>query len=136
LGRLTRIACVVLGLIVPGIAVAAPRVALVIGNSAYKFAPLLPNTINDSHDLAESLRGIGFDVIERSDLTRDAMTEAVSDFEQKLRNAELGLFYYAGHGLQVAGENYVVPIDVNLQTETDVQFRALRLTTVTQMMQA
>jgi uncharacterized membrane protein YgcG len=136
LGRLTRITCVLLGFLAPGFALAAPRVALVIGNSAYRFAPTLPNTTNDSRDLANSLRGIGFDVIERSDLTRDAMTEAVSEFEQKLKSAELGLFYYAGHGLQVAGENYVVPIDVNLQTETDVQFRALRLTTVTQMMQS
>jgi uncharacterized caspase-like protein len=104
------------------------RVALVVGNGAYQNAPALHNPANDAK--AEALRGLGFEVIEATDLDQPAMLDQVDEFSAKLEGAEAGLFYYAGHGLQVGGENYLVPVDARLQREAQVRLQTLPLQTV------
>ncbi len=106
------------------------RVALVVGNGAYQNAPALPNPPNDAKAVAEALRGLGFEVIEATELDQPAMLDQVDEFSAKLEGAEAGLFYYAGHGLQVGGENYLVPIDARLQREAQVRLQTLPLQTV------
>ncbi len=85
--------------------------ALVLGNSKYQAVPVLDNPSNDAADLAQALRGVGFEVIEQRDATREAMAKAVRDFSERLRGADVALFFYAGHGLQMNGENYLLPVD-------------------------
>ena len=91
-------------------AVPEPRVALVIGNSAYADAPLA-NPANDARLMAETLRGLGFDVIERVDANQREMKLAIFELGDRLEAAgkdAVGLFYYAGHGVQVEGQNYLI----------------------------
>lgn len=85
----------------------ARRVALLIGNGGYPGAPL-KNPINGAQDVAQALRELGFDVTHRENLNRDGMKRAVREFGQKPRGGVVGLFYLAGHGVQVGGENYLV----------------------------
>ncbi len=105
-------------------ALAAPqgerRVALVIGNGAYREGPL-KNPANDARDMAAVLKSLGFEVTLRENATRRAMNEAIDAFWQSLRKGGTGLFFFAGHGLQVAGENYLVPVDAAIRVERDVQ---------------
>lgn len=87
------------------------RLALIIGNSEYKGDAFLANPVNDAEDLAEVLRDLQFQVSHRQNLTRQEMNAAIEEFGQNLRVTNgMGIFYYAGHGLQVAGENYLLPI--------------------------
>ncbi len=106
------------------------RVALVVGNGAYQNAPTLPNPPNDAKAVAEALRGLDFEVIEAVDLDQPDMLAKVDEFSAKLEGADTGLFFYAGHGLQVGGENYLVPIDARLQREAQVRLQTLPLQTV------
>jgi formylglycine-generating enzyme required for sulfatase activity len=87
------------------------RVALVIGNSAYQMGRL-PNPVNDAKLMANTLRQIGFDVIHREDLTRAQMLEAINEFGARLHTGGVALFYYAGHGAQISGRNYLLPVEV------------------------
>ena len=100
------------------------RSALIIGNSAYRTAPL-QNPSNDATDIAEKLEQLGFNVTLVRDATHRQMEEAVDKFSRRLRRGGVGLFYYAGHGLQVAGQNYLLPVDANLQRELDVKYQAV-----------
>jgi len=100
------------------------RVALVIGNGAYKVAPL-KNPTNDAQDMADALREMGFDVSLKVNASHKEMEQAVREFGAKLKQGGLGLFYYAGHGVQVAGENYLIPVDTKIDAEADVKFGAL-----------
>jgi hypothetical protein len=100
------------------------RVALVIGNSAYKTSPLR-NPVNDARDMAETLRGCGFDVMQRENLSRREMEEAIRAFGQKLTRDTVALFYYSGHGLQVKGSNYLVPVDARIEKEQDVEYEGV-----------
>ena len=100
------------------------RVALVIGNGAYKTAPL-KNPTNDAQDMADALREMGFDVTLKLNASHKEMEQAVREFGAKLKQGGLGLFYYAGHGVQVAGENYLIPVDTKVEAEADVKFGAL-----------
>ena len=125
-----------LALAVP--AAAEPRVALVIGNSAYQGdLPALPNPANDAKLMAKALKGVGFDVVEAENASQDQMKKAIAEFGDKLSaagNTATGLFFYAGHGLQVAGENYLVPVDAKIQKEADVDLAAVSTTTVLKQM--
>jgi uncharacterized caspase-like protein len=112
------------------------RVALVIGNSAYRSAPALANPVNDATDMAAALRRLGFDVVEGKNLDRRGMDEALREFGRKLDRADLALFFYAGHGLQVAGKNYLVPIDATIERETDLSFDAVDVSVVLGQMEA
>ncbi|QOZ34392.1 hypothetical protein XH92_24285 [Bradyrhizobium sp. CCBAU 53421] len=121
--------------VLPIEAVAGTRLALVLGNSHYQAVPALDNPANDAADLATALRGIGFDVIEQRDGTREAMANAVRDFSKRLNGADVALFFYAGHGLQMNGENYLVPVDAKIETPADVRFNTVNLTDIQQEME-
>jgi len=111
------------------------RVALVVGNSAYENAPVLPNPRNDAADIAATLRKLGFDVIDGHDLDRLEMEKKIREFSRKIENADLALFYYAGHGLQVTGKNYLVPTDAKLERESDLSFEAIDVDVVLQQLE-
>lgn len=100
------------------------RHALVIGNSNYKHGPL-QNPRNDANDMGTVLRRCGFDVILKVDCTKRMMQEAMDDFSRRLREGGTALFYYAGHGLNVDGRNYLVPLDATLATQGDVQYECV-----------
>jgi TPR repeat protein/uncharacterized caspase-like protein len=102
------------------------RVALVIGNGAYKVSPLA-NPVNDATDIATALRGFGFRVIGRTDLNTQGMRDAIREFRKELRGANAGLFYYAGHGVQIKGENYLVPINEDIRSEAEAEDRTIRM---------
>jgi tetratricopeptide (TPR) repeat protein len=104
------------------------RVALVIGNSAYQRVPQLPNPRKDAEAVAASLRNIGFQVVTlASDATRDKLTEGLRAFAAEADTADWAMVYYAGHGLEVNGINYLIPVDAVLKTDRDVQFEAVPL---------
>ena len=107
-----------------GEAAAERRTALVIGNGAYRDAPLR-NPVNDARDMAEALRRVGFEVILREDADLRQMEQAVDLFWQRLKAGGTGLFFYAGHGVQVSGRNFLVPVDANVSAEQDVKYRCL-----------
>ena len=104
-------------------ALAANRLALVIGNSGYKHTSQLKNPANDADLISDKLREIGFDVINNKNLTLAGTRELINKFAQKIKDIGdegIVLFYYAGHGIQYNGENFIVPVDANLQTDTDI----------------
>jgi tetratricopeptide (TPR) repeat protein len=111
------------------------RVALVIGNGDYRYAPPLPNPVNDASDIAAALRKLGFDVVEGKNLDRRGMDEALRTFGRKLDGAKLALFFYAGHGLQVNGKNYLVPIDARLERLGDLPIDAVDIGNVLAQME-
>lgn len=114
---------------------AEKRVALVIGNSAYKYAPRLENPANDADDMAEKLKGLGFDVIRGHDLDYNSARSTIRDFATRLDGADIALFYYAGHGLQVNGENYLAPIDARLSSAVDLDFEMVPINLVMSAME-
>jgi uncharacterized caspase-like protein len=118
-----------------GTAQSEKRAALVIGNSAYKHTPALANPKNDMADMAEALRKLGFSVLEGRDLDKGAMDRKLRDFAQALSGAQVGLFFYAGHGLQVGGQNYLVPVDAELATASAIDFELVRLDLVQRTME-
>ena len=104
-----------------GIAHAAvgDRVALVIGNGKYNNAPLV-NSVNDSRAMAASLRELGFQVIERENLTSRQIPATLREFRTSLTPGSVALFFYAGHGLQIKGVNYLPAVDADINSEDDV----------------
>jgi uncharacterized caspase-like protein len=110
------------------------RVALVVGNSAYQQAPALQNPTNDAADMSATLKKLGFHVIEGVDLDKKAFDAILGDFASALSGADVGLFFYAGHGIQVSDQNYLVPIDAALTTVSAVDIEMVRLDLVHQMM--
>jgi hypothetical protein len=106
---------------------AQERVALVIGNGNYVNVGVLTNPANDARAVAESLRAIGFDVTEGVDLGRSQMEDQIRAFLNKATSAKVALLYYAGHGMQIDGRNYLVPVDAKLQTLNDVTFGTVEL---------
>jgi hypothetical protein len=108
-------------------AAAADRVALVIGNGKYVNANPLPNPPNDARAIANKLSDIGFDVAFGQDLDRAGMERLVRDFLHKVGPAKVALLYYAGHGLQVDGRNYLVPIDAKLEAPSDLNYETIKL---------
>ncbi|MBX3501170.1 MAG: caspase family protein [Alphaproteobacteria bacterium] len=101
------------------------RVALVVGNGAYQNAEALRNPVNDARAMAEVLRDAGFDVILRENATRRGLLEGLREFSAKLTPGGVGLFYYAGHGMQVRGLNYLIPVDAALSNEDEVKYETL-----------
>lgn len=114
---------------------AAKRVALVIGNAAYKNATTLTNTLNDATDMSAALRKVGFQVIEGLDLDKAATERKIGEFAIALDGADAGIFFYSGHGLQVAGQNYIVPIDAGLLTPAALELEMVRLDTIQRIME-
>ncbi|MBT9289435.1 caspase family protein [Prosthecodimorpha staleyi] len=108
-------------------ALAAGRVALLIGNGAYQQGALT-NPTRDVAALKAAFDKAGFDVVEaRVDLDRKGMLQALDAFEARARNADVALVYYSGHGIEIGGTNYLVPVDAQLQSDRDVKYEALAL---------
>jgi uncharacterized caspase-like protein len=103
---------------------AEQKVALVIGNSAYP-SSRLRNPVNDARAMADKLRALGFEVILRTDSNLREMTRSFSQFGQKLTPGSVSLFYYAGHGMQVRGKNFLIPIDAEIENEASVSSEAV-----------
>ena len=97
------------------------RIALVIGNGAYTSAPPLKNPPNDARDMAATLRALGFDVTSGINANQRDMKRLIREFGQKLKAGGSGLFYYAGHGVQSKGRNYLIPVDADIQSEVEAE---------------
>ncbi len=105
------------------------RVALVIGNSDYKIHPL-QNPAHDAEDISGVLRNLGFSVQTKVNADHRGMEEAVNKFVQEIQNGDVALFYFSGHGVQVKGENFLIPLDDSIQMEADVRFKTLNASLV------
>jgi hypothetical protein len=119
--------------LVPSTTSTEKRVALVIGNSHYETAPLR-NPVNDANLVATTLRELGFDVIARTDVRLRDMQMAVREFSRKIQNGAVGLFYYAGHGMQSGGRNFLIPIGAQIEAEGDLVLEGLDLNSVLEQM--
>ena len=97
------------------------RIALVIGNGAYASAPSLKNPPNDARDMAATLSALGFDVSRGVNVGQREMKRLIREFGQKLKSGGHGLFYYAGHGVQARGRNFIIPVDAVIESEADVE---------------
>lgn len=115
------VCCLCLFLLTTLDAHADKRVALVIGNGAYKNVPALPNPTHDATDVAAALKRSGFDVILATNLDQEGMQDAAIRFAREAREADVALFYYSGHALQFAGVNYLVPVDAVVRDEMDLR---------------
>lgn len=136
-GRLV-LPAVAFALLTTAPASAEKRVALVIGNSAYKNVTPLDNPARDAQLMADTLTGLGFALVgghARLDLDKSAMDNAVQEFGSQVVGADVALFYYAGHGVQVAGSNYLVPVSANPTREADVDFQMVDANLVLRQMQ-
>jgi uncharacterized caspase-like protein len=111
------------------------RVALVIGNKTYKVGPL-QNPENDANDLTALLTRKKFEVIKVIDGSKLEMREAIKTFNKKVADGAIGLFYYSGHGVQVEGENYLVPIDANIEYKEEVPDECIGVSTILRYMEA
>jgi len=118
-----------------GGAVNERRLALVIGNSKYRDAPLT-NPVNDARAVAVKLKELGFTVIERPNANLEEMRKSVRDFGNQLTLNDVGLFYFAGHGIQSGGANYLIPVDADIQDETELATRAFTASEVLEKMDA
>jgi TPR repeat protein len=106
---------------------AETRVALVIGNGAYREVAKLANPLNDASDIAAELKTLGFKVTLGVDLDQAGMERAIAEFALAAASADVSLFYYSGHGLQVAGRNFLIPVDAELHSEEDIYKRTVNL---------
>jgi uncharacterized caspase-like protein len=118
-----------------GVGPARRRTALVIGNAAYPTAPLR-NPINDASDLAAKPDDLGFAVTLLQNATHRQMEHAVDSFSRELRGGGVGLFYYAGHGVQLEGQNYLIPVDAELAEDVDVKYEAVHASWVLERMES
>ncbi|MGH6817062.1 MAG: caspase family protein [Hyphomicrobiaceae bacterium] len=134
LGSLTFLAVVFVHSAI-GSASAAKKVALVIGNAAYVHAGPLKNPRNDAEAMAAALGRLGFQIVKGIDLTKAGLIDKMREFGRALKDTDVGVFYYAGHGLQVHGRNYLVPVDAKLDDEGDLPFEAVELMLPIQQME-
>jgi peptidoglycan hydrolase-like protein with peptidoglycan-binding domain len=133
LRRIFLLAALLFGL-TAGAAYAENRVALVIGNAAYEQVGALENPVRDAKAMTALLEGVGFDVVQGIDLDRSGMQETLKIFSDRLTDADVALFYYAGHGVQVEGENYLIPTDAQIENETDLAFATVPLGLIEEQM--
>jgi len=110
------------------------RVALVVGNGSYNMAPL-KNPVNDATDIAQSLQQLGFEVIRGTDLNRKQLRQHIREFGGLLKKADVGFFYFAGHGIQFDGENYLIPVSTDMQSEDEVVDEAISVSSVLHKME-
>ncbi len=118
---------------------AANRVALVVGNSSYEAVPSLANPRNDAELIASALREVGFDVAIATDVDRRGLGRAIRDFGKALRRAgsdAVGLFYYAGHGIQHGGRNYLIPLHAQIENSADLEIEAVSADNILTQMEA
>jgi hypothetical protein len=117
-------------------AAAERRVALVVGNAQYAYTPTLPNPRNDAHDIAETLRQVGFEVTVGYDLDQSKFARIIDAFAQALDGADVGLFFYAGHGLQINEKNYLVSTEARLESAFLVPSETIELDAVIRLMES
>jgi uncharacterized caspase-like protein len=111
------------------------RIALVIGNGNYR-SSILANPENDAKAMKIALQSVGFTVLEYENLNQVQMKKAIDDFGAKLRSNEVGLFFYAGHGIQSKGYNYLIPVDAKLQSEQQVEYDCVQADRILALMEA
>ncbi|HTQ33339.1 MAG TPA: caspase family protein [Stellaceae bacterium] len=137
---MAAVLCGVLGLVVGAVhAEGEKRVALVVGNGAYQYLPRLDNPANDARLIAATLKSVGFQLIgdgAQTDLDRPSFVHAIREFGAALSDGSIGLFYYAGHGLQLQGINYLVPVGANPQNSADADFELVDAQLVLKQMEA
>ena len=114
-------------LAVPAVVFADGRVALVVGNSTYANIGRLPNPENDAADISSALRRLGFEVTTEFDADRVELTEALRAFTRRSAGADVSLVFYAGHGIEMDGVNYLVPVDARLERDVDVRYETVTL---------
>lgn len=115
-------------------ALAERRVALVIGNGAYPKPMDLPNGPKDAKALALALERLGFEVVSGYDLPYAKLNDTLKDFSRKVSDADVGLFFYSGHGMQAAGENHLIPVDAKLKHAEDLDFETIKMSTILRQM--
>jgi uncharacterized caspase-like protein len=136
-GRLLLLIGFVLGLLTfASAAQAERRVALVVGNSAYTHAAALRNPRNDARDIAETLKRLDFDVLVGLDLDQQNFATIIQKFVRMLDDADVALFFYAGHGLQINGKNYLVSTNAKLENEFLIPAETIELDTLIRLMEA
>lgn len=106
--------------------VSQKRLALVIGNADYQFGGTLKNPLNDARAMKTALEKLGFTVLNCENCSQNDMKRKIDDFGSQLKNYDVGLFFYAGHGVQVSGDNYLIPVDSKLEGERDVEFNCVK----------
>ena len=126
-GWLGCVMWVMLASITPSVSSAAGRVALVVGNGDYAHIGRLPNPTNDAADVGAALRRMGFEVTVKENAGLSALTEALRAFARRSADADVALVFYAGHGMEMDGVNYLLPVDAQLERDTDVRFETVTL---------
>jgi WD40 repeat protein len=111
------------------------RLALVIGNANYTQAGKLNNTLNDANAMAKVLEELGFEVLKVTDGNYETMKNAIYTFGDRIQDVNVSIFYYAGHGMEVDGTNYLVPVDANIQSALDVKLKTIPLTGIIRTME-
>src|SRR6201996_3568299 len=114
----------------PAKAFAEDKIALVIGNSQYRKVPALTNPVNDAADVAASLKRLGFSVRHFTDLDYDGFRKALIDFGKAARSADKAVIFYAGHGVEIDGKNWLIPVDAEITSEIDVYAEGVNLETL------
>jgi uncharacterized protein YacL (UPF0231 family) len=112
------------------------RLALVIGNGKYINSNELPNPVNDARAMRDALQKVGFEVSEYENLNQGQIKKAIDDFGTKLKQYNIGLFYYAGHGIQSRGANYLIPVDANIQNEQQIEYDCVQADRILGLMEA
>ena len=110
------------------------RLALVIGNGNYK-SSILANPENDAKSIETALKEIGFEVSKYENLGQKEMTKAIDEFGYRLKNYDVGLFFYAGHGIQASGYNYLIPVDAQITTERQVEYDCVQADRILALME-
>ncbi|MHA7776172.1 NADase-type glycan-binding domain-containing protein [Roseibium sp. M-1] len=126
----------ILALFLPAQAMAAGKVALVIGNGAYRAMPALRNPANDANLIAAKLDDLGFDIVRIIDGDRRDFWDGLTDFGRRAQNADVALVFYAGHGVQVNGSNWLLPVDAEIEASTDLPAQALKADDLLEIMEA
>jgi uncharacterized caspase-like protein len=134
--RLTLLAFVLALLGAMPVIAAERRVALVVGNAAYTGAGALRNTVADAAAVAKSLEGLGFEVALATDMDRRGAIEAIDLFSRRLRGADVAFLFYAGHGMQIGGQNFLLPVDVDVSSERALRYSAIDIGEVVADMEA
>ncbi len=111
-------------------AIASQQVALVIGNSQYQHVEALQNTKYDAEGVAGKLESVGFDVIKLLDASVDQQRNAITVFRERLKQSDVGLFFYAGHGIAINGSNYMIPVDASLTTKNAADLELVKVDSV------
>jgi uncharacterized caspase-like protein len=111
-------------------AFAADRIALVIGNGAYQKVPPLPNPSRDANDIGRALERLNFKVTQLINASAAEMRKAIVDFGRSIEGSEMAVVFYAGHGMEAGGENWLIPTDAELRSDTDIESEAVSLRSI------